>query len=192
MEPDSTNGGTITLVLQELREGSTAAREDLFRIVYAELKSLAAAKMRGQPADHTLQPTALVHEAYLRLMGGEAPEWQDRRHFFGSAARAMRSILVDFARSRGALKRGGARERVSFHEEAQASAGDDAEEILAVHEALEKLERIDEELSQVVELRFFSGLSVAETAAVLGVTERTVYRSWNQARAWLYREIRGE
>jgi RNA polymerase sigma factor (TIGR02999 family) len=189
VEPSGDAPGTVTVVLEELRQGTPGAHEELFRIVYGELKALAAARMRRQPSDHTLQPTALVNEAYLRLMGTAAPDWRDRSHFFASAARAMRSILVDFARRRGALKRGGDRERISLHEDRQA-ATDESGEILAVHEALDKLERIDPVLARVVELRFFGGLSVPETAAVLEVAERTVYRHWNQARAWLYREIR--
>jgi len=181
--------GTVTVVLEELRRGTPGADEELFRIVFGELKALARAKMRRQPSDHTLQPTALVNEAYLRLMGAAAPDWKDRAHFFSSAARAMRSILVDFARRRGALKRGGDQAKLALLEE-RAAPTDDSAEILAVHEALDKLERIDPLLSRVVELRFFGGLSVPETAAVLEVTERTVYRHWNQARAWLYHEIR--
>ena len=180
--------GTVTEILGELREGSPGAHEELFRVVYGELRRLAKSKMRRQPGDHTLTPTALVNEAYLKLMGGVTAEWNDRAHFFKSAARAMRSILVDFARSRRSLERGGGRGRITFDEASQA-AKDPSEEVIAIHEALERLEVIDPPRSRVVELRFFGGLSVEETAGVLGVTERTVYRDGNQARAWLYREL---
>jgi len=190
--PGDRTSGTVTVILEELRQGTPGAREELFRIVYAELKQLAAAKMRRQPGDHTLQPTALVHEAYLRLMGSEAPRFEDRSHFFGSAARAMRSILVDFARQRQSLKRGGGRAPSTLQDDDRAAGkapDPDPAEILAVHEALEKLEAIDPDRSRVVELRFFGGLEMEEIAAVLGVAERTVYRSWNTARAWLFREM---
>lgn len=189
MEPDTNPAGPVTAILDELRRGTPGASAELFRVVYAELKGLANAAMRRQPTGHTLQPTALVHETYLRLVGDGVRPWQDRAQFFGSAAKAMRSILVDFARARGAEKRGGDRHRVPLEDDRAAPEGD--EEVLAVHEALERLERISAELAAVVELRFFGGLSVEETAAALNVTERTVYRMWNQARAWLYREIRG-
>ena len=180
--------GTVTLVLAELRAGKPGAHEELFRVVHGELQRLARSKMRRQPGDHTLQPTALVNEVYLKLMGGADPSWEDRSQFFGSAASAMRSILVDFARSRHALKRRGGRRRITLDENAHA-ARNPSEEVLAVHEALEKLEQIDPRRTKVVELRFFAGLSVEETAVVLGVTERTVYRDWDHARAWLYREM---
>jgi len=186
--PDRKNSGTVTHVLEKVHQGTPGAKEELFRIVYGELKRLAAAKMKREPSDHTLQPTALVHEAYLSLMGKGSPEYENSSHFFGSAAKAMRSILVDFARSRAYLKRGGGRKRVTLDDD-RAVAPQEAEEIVAVHEALEKLEQVDPERARVVELRFFGGLSVEETAAVLGVTDRTVYRSWNTARTWLYREM---
>jgi RNA polymerase sigma factor (TIGR02999 family) len=178
----------VTEVLAEIREGSPGAQEQLFRLVCGELRRLADAKMRDQPRDHTLTPTALVSEAYLKLLGKTESSWDDRNHFFRSAARAMRSILVDFARSRSSLKRGGGRARITLDEERH-PANDSASEVIAVHEALEKLEVIDPQRSRVVELRFFGGLSVEETAEVLGVTDRTVYRDWDQARAWLYLEM---
>ena len=188
MESDRQNPGTVTVVLEEMRRGAPGAQEELFRIVYAELKALAAAKMRRQPSDHTLQPTALVHEAYLKLMGRDGGEFEDRAHFFGSAAKAMRSILVDFARQRQSIKRGGGARKVAL-DDSDRPVDKDTGEILAVHEALEKLDEIDPERSRVVELRFFGGLGMDEIAAVLGVTERTVYRSWNTARAWLFKEM---
>ena len=180
----------ITDVLGELRQGAPQAQDELFDLIYSELRRLADSYMRRQPSNHTLQPTALVHEAYLRLMGSPEPSWNDRAHFLTAAARAMRSILVDFARRRAAIKRGGGRARITFLEEAHAGMHP-ADEILAVHEALEKLETIDEKGSRVVELRFFGGLTVQETARVLDVSEPTIYRIWQHARAWLYREIGG-
>ncbi len=196
MKPDTKNPeitepahrGRVTEILDELREGGSGAREDLYRLVYSELRRLAAAQIRGQKRTPTLEPTALVHEAYLRLMGGPEASWEDRAHFYGSAARAMRLILVDLVRSRLAKKRGGSRLRITF-DEARHGTIDRLEEVLAVHEALERLRGIDEQKSRIVELRFFAGLTIEEIARVLGVTERTVYRAWDRARAWLYREI---
>jgi len=178
--------GTVTAVLRDAQH----ADEALFPVVYRELKRIASASMRGQPAGHSLQPTALAHEAYLRLMGGEMPAWRDRRHFFRSASRAMRSVLVDFARRRASRKRGGDWNRVELTPDVAGGDASRPAEVIAVHEALERLERIDPERSRVVELRFFCGLSVEEAAHVLGVTERTVVRAWNHARAWLFHEIR--
>lgn len=184
-----TEPGRVTEVLEELRKGTPAAQDELFRLIYAELRRLADSYMRRQPKDHTLQPTALVNEAYLRLMGGTA-EWKDRAHFLTAAAKSMRTILVDFARRKGALKRGGGRAKVTLDEDAH--AGDRAtEEVIAVHEALERLEQVDTQGSRIVELRFFGGLTMEEAARILGIAEATAYRSWNHARAWLYREIAG-
>jgi RNA polymerase sigma factor (TIGR02999 family) len=176
----------VTEVLEELRRGSAEAKVDLYRLVYGELRRIASGYMRRQPRDHTLQPTALIHEAWLRLMSGGDPSWNDRSHFLAVAARAMRSILVDLARSRGARRRAldGARE---------ARQGGEGEErvidVLAVHEALERLESVHPHLSRIVELRFFGGLSTEETARMMEVSERTIYRSWEHARAWLFRAM---
>ena len=179
----------MTDILAEVRDGSDRARDELFRVIYAELRRIAAAEMHGQVDGHTFQPTALVHEAYLKLMGGAAIEWRDRRHFLATASRAMRSILVDHARSHARQKRAGGRKRVTLH--SNLDGGDDTPnlDILAVHEALERFEAVSPERARVVELRFFGGLSNEETAKVLGVTERTVYRMWRYARAWLSREV---
>ena len=185
---DQTGPGRITEVLAELRRDAPGARDELLRLVYDELRRLAAAQMRRQPSDHTLQPTALVHEAYLKLMGNPEAPWRDRGHFLAAAARAMRSILVDFARSRAAVKRGGDRRKMTLAEDAQADH-DAPEEILAVHEALDRLALVDPQGGRVVELRFFGGLTAEETAKVMGVAESTVYRAWEHARSWLYREI---
>jgi RNA polymerase sigma factor (TIGR02999 family) len=182
--------GRVTEVLAELRKGAPEAQEELFRLIYGELRRLADSYMRNQPSDHTLQPTALVNEAYLRLMRGADAPWNDRAHFLTAAARAMRSILVDFARRRKAQKRGGGRGKVTLDESAHAGKHPSAE-VVAVHDALEKLEEVDPQGSRIVELRFFGGLSMEEAARILEISEATAYRSWNLARSWLYREIAG-
>ncbi len=178
--------GRVTDVLRELREGAPAAREQLFRLVYAELKRIASAHMRREPQGHTLQPTALVHEAYLKLLGEEG--WRDRSHFLVAASRAMREILVDHARGRAALRRGGGRGRVTLDEGIDAGRSP-TEELLAVHEALARLEAIDAQWSRVVELRYFGGLTFEDTAQAMGVSLRTAKRLWERARAWLLREV---
>jgi len=177
----------VTEILEQLRRDAPGAREQLFELVYAELKRLASARMRSEPGGVTLQPTALVHEAYLRLL--DTPSWNDRAHFLNAAARAMRSILVDFARARLALKRGGGLERVPLSEHDEPEV-DPIEEVVAVHDALAKLESEDPRGARLVELRFFGGLGVSETARILGIGERTARRDWERARLWLYREIR--
>jgi RNA polymerase sigma factor (TIGR02999 family) len=189
MEAEGQAGpGRVTEVLEALRRETPGAPEELVRLIYGELHRLAAAQMKRQPSDHTLQPTALVHEAYLRLMGtGEVP-WSDRAHFLTAAARAMRSVLVDFARRRSAAKRSPPGRRVAV-DRATHAGRHAAEEVLAVHEALEKLERVDPQGSRVVQLRFFGGLTAEETARVLDLTERTVFRVWEHARSWLHREM---
>jgi RNA polymerase sigma factor (TIGR02999 family) len=179
--------GPITQVLLDVQHGKPGAREELFRISYEELKRLASAQMRGQPRDHTLQPTALVHEACLRLLGGEEA-YRDRAAFFSVASKAMRSILVDWARAKGALKRGGPRAAVTWREDLGAWTPS-AEEVLAVHDALERLEAIDPSLAKVVDLRFFAGLSAAEAARAMEVSERHLFSLWEHARAWLFREL---
>lgn len=183
----------ITRILQAVEEGDNEAAARLLPAAYDELKRMARAKMAAERPDHTLQPTALVHEAYLRLVGpnGEEPVWNSRGHFFGAAAEAMRRILVENARRRNSRKRGGNPHRTTLDEEAMAGIVDSpSDQILAVDEALRKLEEEDPELAKVVLLRYFSGLTVPETAAALGVSPRTVDRSWRCARAWLYREIK--
>ncbi len=185
--PRVADQGEVTKAIEDLNAGRVEAREELFGLVYGELRRLAGAQMARQPKDHTLQPTALVHEAYLKLLGGEAA-FQDRAHFLNAAARAMRSILVDHARTRGREKRGGGAAKVAFHESIH-GALEPHDEILSVHEALAKLETIDAKRARVVELRYFGGLTFEETARLMEVPERTVYRLWDLARAWLYREI---
>jgi RNA polymerase sigma factor (TIGR02999 family) len=178
----------LTDALEALRRGEERAEAALLDLAYAELRRIAGRQMRGQPAGHTLQPTALVHEAYLRLLGGRPGAFRDRRHFFAAAARAMRSVLVDMARHRARLKRGGGRLRVTLEAHDGAAPGLDAE-ILAVHEALTRLEALDARLARTVELRFFGGLDMDETAWALGVSRRQAFYLWEHARSWLFREL---
>jgi RNA polymerase sigma factor (TIGR02999 family) len=166
--------------------------DELLPLVYDELRALARARLSHEAPGHTLQPTALVHEAYLRLVGDEDPGWNGRRHFFGAAALAMRRILVERARSRGRKKRGGALERVELRGDQLVDRGADgwpAEEILAVDEAVERLEREDPRKGQIVNLRYFAGLTAEETAAVLGVSLGTVEREWRFIKAWLLERL---
>ena len=181
-------GGDITRILDELRQGAPGAEHALLERVYAELRSLAAAQMRRERAGHTLQPTALVHEAYVRLLGTDAPAFEGRAHFFGAAATAMRRVLVDSARAHRAAKRGGSGGRVTWSEEKSPWAPS-PDEILAVHDALQELETIDPRMGRIVELRFFSGLTAEEAAAAMGISVRSGYELWEHARAWLFREI---
>lgn len=181
--------GEVTLLLGALRSGDGSAEARLFDVVYAELRRRAGAAMAGQRASHTLQPTALVHEVYLRLVGGGAGPYGDRAHFFGAASKAMRSILVDHARRVAAQKRGGGRARAALvgAEAADPSLG--PEEVLSVHDALDRLAAADPELGRIVELRYFGGLEFGEIAKSLEMPERTVFRRWDRARAWLHREM---
>lgn len=163
--------------------------ERLLPVVYDELRVLAAAQLRGERPDHSLQPTALVHEAYVRLVADDRTPWKDRGHFFRAAAQAMRRILVEHARSRGRDKRGAGRKRVSLSAVGALSWNDPAD-LLALDEALRRLEKRDPRSAEVVLLRYFGGLSVAETAEALGCSERTVNRDWIFARVWLERALR--
>jgi len=180
--------GPITQVLLDVQRGTPGARDELFRISYEELKRLANAQMRGQPKGHTLQPTALVNEACLRLLGSSEEVYRDRAVFFSVASKAMRSILVDWARAKSALKRGGPRAQVTWREDLAAWAPS-PEEVLAIHDALERLEAIDPNLAKVVDLRFFAGLSAAEAARAMEMSERHLFSLWEHARAWLFREL---
>ncbi len=168
--------------------GAANASRRLFEMVYDELRRLAGALMRHERVDHTLQPTALVHEAFLRLVGPAHIEWKDRAHFMGIAARAMRQILVDHARRHGAGKRGGGLQRVTLTG-VEPVAPHDAVEILELHDVLERFAVLDQRAAQVVELRVFGGLSVQETAHLLDVSSRTVDGDWAVARMWLSREL---
>lgn len=180
-EPDN-----VTRLLGEIREGDRTAFEKLFSIVYQELRALAAHLSRDPR--HTLQPTALVHEAYVRLVRQDG-SWNDRKHFFHVAAKAIRQVLIDHARRRGADKRGGAGDRVTFSEVLDSGAAD--LNLVEFEDALSALESRDERQAHVVELRFIVGLSIDETADVLGVSPRTVNVDWQMARAWLRRELCG-
>jgi RNA polymerase sigma factor (TIGR02999 family) len=167
---------------------TTTAPEELLPLVYDELRKLAASKMAQQPPGQTLQPTALVHEAYLRLTGGCRDQWQDRSHFFRAAAEAMRCILIENARRKSAGKRGGKLERVTL-EGLRLAADTPPDTLLLVQDALERLAAFDEPKAELVKLRFFAGLTNTEAATVLGLSERTVKRCWEYARAWLLQEI---
>ncbi len=177
----------ITQLLERVRGGDSAASDALFTSLYGELRAIAGNLFRAQAENHTLQPTALVNEAYLKLLGGSgAPPWQDRAHFFRLGARAMRQILINHARDRGAQKRGGnvARERLTVVDPVE-SAGAGALEVIAVHDELERLAELDERQAEIVELKVFGGLTTAEIAEALGVSARTVELDWSMARAWL-------
>jgi len=179
----------VTRLLVRWKDGDEAALQQLVPIVHEELRRLARRQMAGERPGHTLQPTALVNEAYLRLVNLKQMQWQDRAHFFAMGARLMRRILVDFARSRGYQKRGGGVKRVSFTE-AFAVAEGPATDVVALNDALEALADVDERKSRVVELRFFGGLSVEETAEVLNVSRETIKRDWTFAKMWLLRHLR--
>jgi RNA polymerase sigma factor (TIGR02999 family) len=177
----------VTRLLQRLRAGDADARERLFPLVYEELRQVARRALRRERPDHTLRPTELVHEAFLKLGAAEGP-WQDRAHFLGVAARAMRQILVDHARRRLAGKRGGGMVPTTL-EDIGSDEGLPPEEVLALDAALDRLEQMDARLRSLVEYRFFGGLSDREIAELLQVSERTVNRDWAKARAWLHKEV---
>ena len=178
----------ITDLLLAWRQGDAGAFSQLTPLIYRELRRLARCHMRGERADHTLQTTALAHEAYLRLVDARRVQWGDRAHFFAMASRMMRRVLVDAARARHALKRDGV--RVSL-DRALGVGIEDSLDLVALDDALDALARLDARKSQVVELRFFGGLTVAETAAVLEVSEDTIGRDWNFVKSWLRRELSG-
>jgi RNA polymerase sigma factor (TIGR02999 family) len=180
----------VTRLLERYRSGDRAALEELVPIVYKELRSIAAGALRRERDGHTLQPTALVHEAYLRMVGQREVRWQNRAHFLGCAAQLMRHVLVDHARARRAGKRGGGGEKVTLGE-AQAITGERPVDLVALDDALEALAKMDERQCRVVELRYFGGLSIEETAEVLGVSPATVSHDWAIARAWLRSELEG-
>ena len=180
----------VTQLLIRLTDGNTQVLDDLLPLIYGELRQLANRYLRRERSDHTLQPTALVHEAYLKLVDQKNVKWQNRAHFFGVAANMMRRILVDHARKHTADKRGGVAEKLPLEEEILLVSSDEKSmELLALDEALENLAKIDEQKSRIVELRYFGGLSVEETAEVLGVSPITVKRQWRMAKAWLYGQI---
>lgn len=180
--------GEVTQLLAQLRAGDRDAESKLMPLVYVELRRLAAYYMRGERADHTLQPTALVHEAYIRLIKMNKVDWQSRSHFFATAATAMRRILVDHARAHQANKREGLRDAISLDKALVVSPARSAE-LIALDDALHRLAKFDARQSKIVELRYFGGLSDEEIAAVLDISTRTVKRDWRAAKAWLYDEV---
>jgi RNA polymerase sigma-70 factor (ECF subfamily) len=181
--------GEVTRLLGEVRAGSRAAEARLIPLVYSELRRLAAHYLRGERPDHTLQPTALVHEAYMRLTKIHKVDWQSRSHFFATAANVMRRILVDHARKQRADKRPNVRDAIDLEQVLVMSPGRSSE-LLALDEALERLKKFNERQSKIVELRFFGGMSEEEAGVILGVSVRTVKRDWRVAKAWLYGEMK--
>lgn len=188
---DPSSGNDVTELLVAWSNGNQAARDQLMGVVYDELHRLARRYMRRESPGNTLQTSALVNEAFLRLVDQRNVHWQNRAHFFGIAAQMMRRILVDHARSRTSAKRGGGAQKLSLDETLVVSEERSAE-VVAVHEALEELTKFDARKGQIVELRFFGGLSIDETADVLGVSPGTVMHDWTLAKAWLRREISAE
>jgi RNA polymerase sigma-70 factor, ECF subfamily len=183
------SGGEVTRLLVELREGHQEAADQLVLLVYGELRRLAASYMQRERPGHTLQATALVNEAYMRLVGGEPGQWENRAHFFAIAAHTMRQVLTDHARRRHAGKRGGADARRVDVDIALLIAEDKLEDVIAIDEVLERLVHIDPRQSRLIELRFFAGLSVEEAAEVMGLSAITIKREWRLAKAWLSREL---
>lgn len=179
-----------TLLLRSLGEGDGSAADELFSIIYGELRRVADRVMQGERSDHTLQPTALVHEAYLKLIDRSGAGYNDRNHFLSVAARAMRQVLIDHARARATAKRGRGRARVML-DDVVTSYETAAIDLVALDDALRRLDEQDPELAQLVELRFFGGLTVKETASVMGVSFRRIERAWTLARSWLHRELTG-
>jgi RNA polymerase sigma factor (TIGR02999 family) len=179
-----------TLLLRRVASGDAGAANELMPLVYAELRGLAVRYMSGERPQHTLQPTALIHEAWMRMLGGPSNEWSNRSHFIALAARAMRQVLIEHARRRGADKRGGGEERLALDAalEVYERSGPD---LLVLEEALANLERIDPQLVRIVELRFFAGASNEEAAEALGVSTRTIERGWKTAQTWLRAELGG-
>ena len=180
----------ITQLLIDWGKGDQAALEQLMPLVYSELRRLATNYLRRERAGHTLQPTALVNEAYLKLIDQKNAKWQNRAHFFGISAQLMRRILVDHARQRQAVKRGGSeQQRLSITSAEAAAIKQPAIDLLALNEALDELAEMDPQQGRIVELKFFGGLSIEETAEVLGISHATVERDWKVARAWLRRQL---
>src|SRR5262245_6202490 len=178
----------ITQLLHKWRDGDHAALDQLLPVVYQELRKLADSYLRGERSSHTLQPTALINEAYLRLIKQDFPEWQSRRHFFGVAAQLMRQILVEHARAHSAAKRGGGAQKISL-DETPTFSQDQAADLVALDDALIALAKFDERKARIVELRYFGGFSVEEVASALDISVATVGREMRMAQAWLHREM---
>jgi len=183
------NSQQITQLLKQWSNGEAEVLDDLMPLVYVELRRQAAGYLRRERVNHTLQPTALINEAYLKLIDQRDVKWQNRAHFFAIAAQAMRRILVDYARERHRTKRGGAAENLPLEKAAFIVSKEKSLDLVALDEALTRLAKFDERQARVVELKFFSGLDIDETAEVLGVSNATVRRDWNMAKAWLHQEI---
>jgi len=181
----------VTRILDRAQQGDPKAAEELLPLVYEELRKLAAHKMANEAPGQTLQPTALVHEAWLKLVGNEQQNWQNRAHFFGAAAEAMRRILVDRARTQRAQRHGGGQQRLDIEEVEIAVATED-DQLLAVNEALDKLAAQDKATADLVKLRYFVGMTIGEAAQTLGISEATANRDWAYARAWLFKEIKSQ
>jgi len=190
MESSSVSPSKVTQLLQQWSQGDNSALAELTPLVYEELRRLAHHYVAGQRSHHTLQTTALVNEAYLRLADQTSPRWENRAHFFAVAARAMRQILVSYARTQQAQKRGGGAFKVDLDEAALVSP-EESREIVELHEALEQLSALDSRKAQIVELKFFGGLNYDEIAEVLKISRITVRRDWEFAKVWLYTELRG-
>lgn len=196
---DKRDPGEVTRLLQRWANGDAAAFEALWPLVYKDVRQLARRQMAGERGDHTLQGTALVNEAFIRLAGQRAIEWQSREQFLSLASKIMRHVLVDYARQRGAQRRGDGARRLSLHDtqaalevdeaQALASLDDERVDVLAIDSALTRLEKIDAPQSRIVELRYFGGLTLEETASVAGISLASVKREWAMARAWLRREL---
>jgi RNA polymerase sigma factor (TIGR02999 family) len=180
--------GDVTQILHEVRKGNREAQDWLVPLVYRELRRIAGAHLRRESPAHSLQPTALVHEAYMRLIDITRIDWQDRAHFFSVASTLMRRILVDHARANRARKRGGGEDTLVLDEALMPSAGR-APEIIALDDALNQLAQFDERQAKIVEMRFFAGMTEEETGDVLGISVSTVKRDWKVAKAWLYKEL---
>jgi RNA polymerase sigma factor (TIGR02999 family) len=178
----------VTRILEAAQQGDPTAADQLLPLVYEELRRLAAHKMANEAAGQTLQPTALVHEAWLRLVGNQHQKWDGRAHFFAAAAEAMRRILIDRARRKRAIRHGGGQQRVDLQEATLAAPSDD-DQLLAVDDALDKLAVQHKEEAELVKLRYFVGMTNEEAAEALGISPRTAKYYWTHARAWLYREI---
>lgn len=191
--PDDTNSDeqVVAELLAKLAEGEDEAADRLMPLVYDRLRGLAQKLLRHESPAHTLQPTALVNEAYLRMLGQSEVDWQGKTHFFAIGAKMMRRILVDHARRKHSKKRGGGMHRISLADDLCVSNRND-EDVLAIEEALKKLAKLDARQAQIVELRFYGGLTVEEVAEVLNVSKRTVESDWTMLRAWLRRELTGE
>jgi RNA polymerase sigma-70 factor (ECF subfamily) len=183
---------SITQILSEIKSGNETALHELLPVVYDELRRLANSYLRRERADHTLQPTALVHEAYLRLIGQNGIEWQNRAHFFGVSARLMREILIEYARRRNRQKRGGALKTQIALDEAVSFSSQKQFDIVAVDDALSKLEQLDKRQARIVEMKFFGGLTVEEIGEVLNISPATVKREWSSAKLLLYKMLNAE